>query len=105
MAKKQQASKSDVLGKFSNDNLAVKMASAETLIINQTKEFLKNNGINLDSLDGVARKQVKRSKTILLIKNIPAKTKEAELREIFERYGTVSRFLLSPLNTIGIVEY
>jgi multiple RNA-binding domain-containing protein 1 len=40
-----------------------------------------------------------------LIKNIPYTTKEKDLKEIFERYGELQRIILSPFNTIGIVEY
>ena len=40
----------------------------------------------------------------MLVKNIPATAKEQELREIFERYGSV-RLLISPFNTLAIVEY
>lgn len=48
---------------------------------------------------------IKRSQTILLIKNIPCNTKEKELREVFERYGELVRFNTSPFNTLAIVEY
>jgi multiple RNA-binding domain-containing protein 1 len=48
---------------------------------------------------------IKRSQTILLVKNIPCNTKEKELREVFERYGQLVRFNTSPFNTLAIVEY
>jgi hypothetical protein len=92
-------------GEFLSDekgSMAVKLASSETLIINQTKAWLKDQcKLDFDELD---RKACKRSQTILLIKNIPATAKEQELREIFERYGEV-RLLISPFNTLAIVEY
>ena len=40
-----------------------------------------------------------------MVKNIPYSTKEKELAEIFERYGSLTRLLVSPFNTIAIVEY
>ena len=83
--------------------MAVKLASSETLIIQQTKVWLKDNcQLDFDNLD---RKQCKRSKTIILVKNIPATAKDHELREIFERYGSLVRLLISPFNTLAIVEY
>lgn len=83
--------------------MAVKLASSETLIIQQTKAWLKDNcSLDFDSLD---RRQCKRSKTTILIKNIPATAKDHELREIFERYGNLVRLLISPFNTLAIVEY
>lgn len=48
---------------------------------------------------------MKRSKTILLVKNIAATVKDTELRDIFERYGNLVRLLISPFNTLAIVEY
>ena len=41
----------------------------------------------------------------MLVKNIPATVKEAELRELFERHGSLERLLVSPFNTLAIVEY
>ena len=96
--------KSNFMNKDESD-LAVRMAKSETFIINQTKEWLKNNGFDIDFLQKQARNQIKRSKTTLLIKNIPYSSKEKEIREIFSRYGEVNRLLISPMNTIGIVEY
>lgn len=61
--------------------------------------------MDLEELEKKSRAQVKRSKTTLLIKNIPYSTKEKDLRDIFARYGQLTRFMLSPMNTIGIAEY
>jgi multiple RNA-binding domain-containing protein 1 len=40
-----------------------------------------------------------------LVKNIAASVKESELREVFERYGALTRLFVSPFNTLAIVEY
>ena len=40
-----------------------------------------------------------------MIKNLPYTVKEGELRELFERYGSLLRFIVSPSNTLGIAEY
>ena len=40
-----------------------------------------------------------------MVKNIPYTAKESELRELFERYGSLKRFLVSPFNTLAIAEY
>lgn len=105
MARKLGLEKGQLMDRYDGGNMAVKMSMAETIIIQQTKEWLANNGVDLAELEKLKRAQVKRSKTTLLIKNIPFSTKEKDLRDIFARYGTLSRFLLSPMNTIGIVEY
>ena len=104
MAKKLGIDQNQMLDRF-DSNIAVKKAYAETIIINQTKEWLKENGIDIDELEKVKREKCKRSKTIILVKNIPYSTKERELREIFERYGKLERLSVSPYNTIAIVEY
>lgn len=104
MAKKLGIQKSDLLD-VDSSNMAVKMAQSETIIINQTKDWLKNNGIDLYKLEKTPRADCKRSDTILLVKNIPYSTKEKDLRDIFERYGSITRLLISPFNTIAIIEY
>ena len=55
--------------------------------------------------DTVSRKECKRSRTTLLVKNIPYSTKEKDLHEIFSRYGELKRLEISPFNTLAIVEY
>ena len=103
MAKQLGIQKGAFFDKNSSESMAVKLASSETLIIQQTKVWLKDNcQLDFDNLD---RKQCKRSKTIILVKNIPATAKDHELREIFERYGSLVRLLISPFNTLAIVEY
>ena len=66
---------------------------------------MKDNGVDLDILQKIPRDKCKRSKVMLLVKNIPYTTKEKELNGIFERYGKLKRLLVSPFNTIAIVEY
>jgi len=104
MAKKLGVDKSSLLNKDSS-NMAVNLAKAETIIINQTKEWMEQQGIDLDLLEKTNRKECKRSRTTLLVKNIPFSTKEKDLRSIFERYGELARLSVSPYNTLAIVEY
>ena len=56
-------------------------------------------------MDQNDRLKCKRSHTVMLVKNIPYNTSEKELREIFERYGMVKRLMVSPYNTLAMVEY
>ena len=56
-------------------------------------------------LDRIPRAECKRNHYTLLIKNIPYTAKEAELKELFERYGQLKRFMISPFNTLAIAEY
>lgn len=56
-------------------------------------------------MESLKREKCKRSKTVIIVKNIPYTAKERDLRDIFERYGELDRFCVSPFNTIAIVEY
>lgn len=66
---------------------------------------MKEQGIDLDKLDATDRLSCKRSRTIIIVKNIPYSTKESELKDIFERYGVLKRLMMSPFNTLALVEY
>ncbi|KAJ3261788.1 hypothetical protein HK103_004739 [Boothiomyces macroporosus] len=100
MARKLGVKKSEILDAES-DNMAVRLALAETNIINETKEYLKEEGVSLDAF--TSRKQ--RSNTIILVKNIPSSTEEEELRELFGKFGTLGRVLLPPARTLAVVEF
>lgn len=106
MAKQLNQSKGEYLDRDQKGSMAVKMAKAETIIINQTKEWLQQlKVIDFDALDRNPRGSCTRSDTVILVKNIPATAKEGELKELFERYGSLKRFLVSPFNTLAIAEY
>ena len=66
----------------------------ETTIINETKEWLKEQGINLDILKG-KRSECIRSKNILFVKNLSYNANYDKLKNLFERYGNLIRFLSS----------
>ena len=58
------------------------MALGETQIVNETREFLEAHGVDLS----VFKQNVtERSKTILLVKNLPANTKETALWDLFDQ--------------------
>ena len=40
-----------------------------------------------------------------MIKNLPYTAKEPEIKELFQRYGELVRFMVSPFNTLAIAEY
>lgn len=84
-----------------NTNPAVKLALAETHIINETKTYLESHGVIADTF--VAK--VPRSETIILVKNIPYGTTETQIRELFEAHGQLARVLVPPAGTIAVVEY
>ena len=104
MARKLNVEKGALLDR-NQANLAVRLAKAETIIIQQTKEWLKDRlGVNLDELDRTARASCKRSYTSLLIKNVPANAKEEELKEVFERYAVLKNLELGLNKTLALAD-
>lgn len=94
-------SKADILNPES-DNAAVKLALAETHVIQETKAFLETNGVVLSSLSGP---RVAKSDTTLLVKNIPYGTTAEQIRELFEPHGQLLRVLVPPAGTMAVVEF
>ncbi|KAF9064872.1 hypothetical protein BDP27DRAFT_1425381 [Rhodocollybia butyracea] len=107
IADRMNISKADILNPDSEDpssstNPAVKLALAETHIINETKTYLESNGIALSSFSS---SRTARSDTTILVKNIPYGTMEPQIRELFEPHGAVSRVLVPPAGTIAVVDF
>ncbi|KEQ87040.1 hypothetical protein M438DRAFT_268136 [Aureobasidium pullulans EXF-150] len=92
-------SKSELLDPTSSD-AAVKQAHAETHVIQETKSYFKENGVDMDAF-----KKRERGDTAILVKNFPYETKASELKELFEQHGKIKRFLMPPSGTIAIVEF
>src|SRR5690348_10749135 len=80
--------------------MGVRLAVAETQIIMETKKFLEEEGINVDSFG-----KKERSDTVILVKNIPFNTTEQELQDLFGSHGDLGRVLMPPAKTIAIVEF
>lgn len=95
--------KRDILEMEASDQ-AVRVALAETQILNETKEYLLSQNINLDFLNE-PRDSCQRSSTTLLIKNISYDCKEHELKELLDFYGVILKFLLPSNKALGIVEF
>ncbi|XP_043571783.1 probable RNA-binding protein 19 isoform X1 [Chiloscyllium plagiosum] len=102
IAAKYNATKSQVLDHEGKGSVAVRMALGETEIVQETRQFLIDNGVRLDSFSqGVG----KRSKTVILVKNIPVGTQAEELEKVFKKYGDLARVLLPPAGVTAIVEF
>ncbi len=94
---------------------AVKLALAETSIIAETKKYFEEHGVVLDALsqttDGSAASGDKalvrapRSKTTLLVKNIPYGTSMEALTALFSPHGNLRRVLMPPSGTLAVVEF
>ncbi|KAF9789120.1 hypothetical protein BJ322DRAFT_522591 [Thelephora terrestris] len=105
VADRMKISKSDILNPDS-ENAAVKLALAETHVINETKAYLESHGVLLNSFsDLTGSGRVRRSDTVILVKNIPYGTSAETIREMFEAHGELSRVLIPPAGTIAVVEF
>ncbi|KAK6338942.1 Multiple RNA-binding domain-containing protein 1 [Orbilia brochopaga] len=99
MADRLGVSKAELLDPTSTD-AAVKQAHAETRVIQDTKSYFEQHGVNLASF---AKK--KRGDKVVLIKNFAYGTSIEELRALCNEFGETKRVLMPPAGTIAIVEF
>ncbi|XP_057621937.1 probable RNA-binding protein 19 [Chionomys nivalis] len=102
IAQKYNATKSQVFDHETKGSVAVRVALGETQLVQEVRSFLIENGVCLDSFSQAA---AERSKTVILVKNLPAGTLAAELQEIFGRFGSLGRVLLPEGGISAIVEF
>ncbi|XP_045772794.1 probable RNA-binding protein 19 [Maniola jurtina] len=85
-----------------NTSAAVRLALGETQLVAETKSFLESNGVYLDAFNRPAKK---RSKTCILVKNLPAETDKDEIKGIFEKHGQLARFLMPNHGITALVDF
>ncbi|KAH9461437.1 hypothetical protein Pst134EA_017744 [Puccinia striiformis f. sp. tritici] len=100
IADRLKISKSDLYDPEAS-NPAIKLALAETHVINETKQFLEENGIDVEAFEGL---KTGRSMTTILVKNIPYNTSTNVIKALFSEHGSVIKVLMPPSGTIAIVE-
>ncbi|XP_012282363.1 probable RNA-binding protein 19 isoform X2 [Orussus abietinus] len=83
-------------------SVAVRLALGETQLVEDTRKFLEENGVHLDAFNQSASK---RSKTVILIKNLPVNTEKQEIREKFVRFGELGRVVMPPMGVTALVEF
>jgi multiple RNA-binding domain-containing protein 1 len=97
----------DVYGTKKNQpSAAVKLAVGETQIVDDIRKFLVRNGVKLDAFG--ADGNTERSKTCMLIKNLPNNTTEAEIRELFKKNnvnGDIRKFVMPDYGIAALVEF
>ncbi|KAJ8005676.1 hypothetical protein DPEC_G00120400 [Dallia pectoralis] len=102
IAEKYNTTKSQVLDHESKGSIAVRMALGETQIVQETRQFLLDNHVCLDSFSQAAGP---RSTCVFLVKNLPAGVTVGDLETLFSPHGTLGRVLLPPAGLTGIIEY
>ncbi|CAI9629417.1 multiple rna-binding domain containing protein 1 [Alternaria burnsii] len=99
IASRMGISKAELLDPTSAD-AAVKQAHAETHIIQETKSYFAQHGVDLEAFQRSAKGDL-----AILVKNIPHGVTADELRKMFEEHGTVTKFLMPPTGMTAIVEF
>ena len=86
---------------------AVRLALAETAIIEENRKFFADHGYNMDALvspSGTTSNA--RSNTAILVKNLPHDTAKDELATMFSIKGAEpAAILLPPSRTLAVIEY
>ncbi|KAI0246672.1 hypothetical protein BJV78DRAFT_1286200 [Lactifluus subvellereus] len=99
VAARMNVPKSDILDPESSD-AAVKLALAETHVIQETKTYLESHGVIFTAFS-----ERRRSETIILVKNIPYGTTTEQLQEMFGAHGELQRVLVPPAGTLAVIEF
>jgi multiple RNA-binding domain-containing protein 1 len=100
---------------MSSGDAAVRLALGETAVIEENRKYFSEHGINMEALVSLRSKdeandltdqKIQRSKTSILVKNLPADTTVEELMKTFGTMAeTPSEILLPPSRTIAVVKY
>ena len=95
---------------ISSGNAAVRLALGETHIISENVSFFESHGVDVKALEASGGKNangVKRSKTMILVKNLPYDTLLEDLTKVFHGIGgdVPQRILLPPSKSAALVEY
>lgn len=103
IAERYAAEKSDIFDVESgNTTAAVRMALGETQLVTETREFMEAHGVNLEVFE---KTKPKRSKNIILVKNLPFGTTDVELHSLFQPFGPMGRLILPPGGISALVEF
>ena len=102
MAKKYSTKKSVILESSSGGSAAVRMALGETQIVNETRDFLHANGVNLEVFE---QTKPTRSKTVIIVKNLQSGTTDQELSKLFQPFGQLLKVVMPPAGISALVEF
>lgn len=103
LARNYKTTKENVLDTAGGgSSAAVRLALGETELIMEMRKFLESNDVVLDVFNHVPKK---RSKTVILVKNLPANTLLMEIQPLFAKFGLLGRVVLPPSGVTAIVEF
>jgi len=99
-------SKRELYGSDRGDSgtAAVRLAAAEAQLQQEARSALREEGVNVDAF-GRENMRLKRSRTIILAKNLPKGMTLVELHTLFGNFGPLGRVSLVPSSLIALVEF
>lgn len=83
----------------------MRVALGETQAIATTKAFLEEQGVNVSAFTSDGAKLKPRSKTAILVKNLPPDTEETDLRQLFGKHGALERLVLAPTKVLALAQF
>ena len=103
--------KAELLGGDAADS-AVRLALGEAQVLATTKAEFEAAGVNVSALEAAARasgaaaasESVQRSKTTLVVKNLPYSCTEDALQDLFVKFGGAQRLVLPSTRALALVE-
>ena len=95
--------KTDLLSK-EYPNLASIQAQCQHEIVQETKSFFLQNGIDIDKLASQSVHKIGSSRS-LIVKNINPSKNPDQLRKQLSFYGNISRFLMPPNQAVALVRF
>ncbi|KAH0792385.1 RNA recognition motif domain containing protein [Histomonas meleagridis] len=87
-----------------SDDIASRLTLAEAQLVKETKQLFEASGIDLSLFDNSGA-PTRRSKTLIIVKNLKYQTTEEEIRNLFASYGSLTRFIFPPTHATALVEY
>ena len=69
------------------------------------QKLFEEEGVNLDVLSSHNNKKIPRSRSVLIVKNLPSFTKKKDIEGLFSPFGGVGRVVLAPSNSICVIEF
>ncbi|OHT11263.1 RNA-binding (RRM/RBD/RNP motifs) family protein [Tritrichomonas foetus] len=91
-----------------SDDIASRLAIAESQLVNDTKKMFQDAGIDLslfNQSDSGSFSNPKLSKTLIIAKNLKYECTEEEIRNMFAAYGSLVRFIFPPTHAVALVEF
>eukprot|EP01041_Mallomonas_annulata_P007130 gene7130-14504_t len=108
VAEKYGMSRTDILDTSQGGGeLAVRLAIAESQVIQENRDYLSAQGVDLTVLEssGSDKKAAKRSPTTILVKNLPHEAVEKELEDMFSHFGSLASFLIPKSKSLALVDF